>query len=94
MFRQPEPDPRGQELDDEELSVQSLEDAQWNPLKHFQETGRDFTWDQIRAPVAAFLTAESARRGENKVFTVGDLCNQQIEDFYQHTWHPDLALPL
>ena len=67
----------------------SSEDGDFNPLEHYREGGREFTWHQLCEPVAVWLTLRAANAGDPQVYTASTVTEAQVEDFYLNVWHPD-----
>ena len=67
----------------------SSEDGDFNPLMHFREGGREFTWLQLCEPVAVWLTLQSAQAGDPQEYAAPNVTEAQVEDFYFNVWHPD-----
>ena len=65
----------------------SSEDANFNPLSYWRETGREFTWEQLCEPVAVWLTLKATKAGNPQVFAASDVTEAQAEDFYFNVWH-------
>ena len=67
----------------------SEEDGSFNPLLHFRETGRDYTWHQLCQPVAVWLTRKATELGDPREYSADEVTKEQAEEFYFTVWDPD-----